>query len=92
MIELKDVFFEYEEGNHNVNSLININIYNRGADLLLFWNPFPDDKALERSKLLKILLIEVHAVSGLAYKLEISLRKSIFGIIARVVINCYACV
>lgn len=26
MIELKDVFFEYEEGNHNVNSLINISL------------------------------------------------------------------
>jgi len=60
------------------------------TDFPLFWKPFPEANALVIFNLLKMVLTVLQTASGFEYKFEISLKESIFGIIARVVIYWYS--
>jgi len=64
------------------NNLITIRIYIIDVERLLLWWALPLTNAEERFIRFRMMLIELQTDSGSEYKFEISLRLSIFDIIA----------
>jgi len=64
------------------NNLITIRIYIIDVERLLLWWALPLNNADERFIRFRMMLIELQTDSGSEYKFEISLRLSIFDIIA----------